>query len=227
MRGASAVKVEPTQFRGLYFDGRDVLTKNLAPGESVYGERLVARGGTEYRHWDPTRSKLAAYYRCGGSAFPFEEKSHVLYLGAASGTTASHVSDLCPSGTVYCVEFSPKPFRKLMELCGRRKNMFPILADATKPESYAQMVGKVDIVYQDIAQRDQARILLRNTNAFLRDRGTAFLIVKARSVDVGSAPSEVYKGELETLRNGGLKLMEMVALDRFEKDHAAIVVRKP
>jgi fibrillarin-like pre-rRNA processing protein len=221
------VKVEQTQFRGLYFDGRDVLTKNLVPGESVYGERLVAYGGVEFRHWNPTRSKLAAYYRCSGNVFPFEEGSRVLYLGAASGTTASHVSDLCPAGTVYCVEFSPKPFRKLMELCGRRKNMFPILADASMPEAYAHMVERADIVYQDIAQRDQARILLQNTDAFLRSGGTAFLMVKARSVDVGMAPSDVYKGELETLRSGGLKLLEMLALDRFEKDHAALVLTKP
>ena len=38
----------------------------------------------------------------------------MLYLGAASGTTVSHVSDVVgPEGMVYAVEFSHRPGRDL------------------------------------------------------------------------------------------------------------------
>ena len=49
---------------------------------------------TEYRAWNPFRSKLAAAIVGGIEHIHMKPGSKVLYLGAASGTTVSHVSDL-------------------------------------------------------------------------------------------------------------------------------------
>ena len=152
--------------KGVYWDGERMYTRNSAPGDSVYGERLTTSDEVEYREWMPNRSKLAAYVRLGGTAFPFMKGTRVLYLGAASGTTASHMADLCCEGTVYCVEFSPRSFRDLVSVCERRRNMVPILGDATKPSEYHFAVEHVDVVYQDIAQKNQASILMKNMREF-------------------------------------------------------------
>jgi len=100
--------IESSEFQGVFRGRGRLFTRNMVPRTSVYGERLVSEGGVEYREWVHTRSKLAAYLMLDGDAFPLSEDSSVLYLGAASGTTASHISDIVRSGTVYCVEFSPR-----------------------------------------------------------------------------------------------------------------------
>ncbi|HNU36633.1 MAG TPA: fibrillarin-like rRNA/tRNA 2'-O-methyltransferase, partial [Methanomassiliicoccales archaeon] len=115
--GEAKLRIEPTQFQGVFRSGDMVLTRNLAPGKRVYGERLFSQDGQEYREWSPDRSKLGAFIRKGGTAFPFRPDSHVLYLGASSGTTPSHVSDIVPQGRVYAVEISPRMFRDLVGVC--------------------------------------------------------------------------------------------------------------
>lgn len=91
--------------------------------------------------------------------FPIQgEDSRVLYLGASSGTTPSHISDIASSGLIYCVEFSPRMVRDLVELCRLRENMVPLLNDATKPREYMHMVEKVDVLYSDVAQPQQSEL---------------------------------------------------------------------
>ncbi|MGD9962612.1 MAG: fibrillarin-like rRNA/tRNA 2'-O-methyltransferase, partial [Thermoplasmata archaeon] len=118
----------------VYTTGRTLMTVNAARDRNVYGERLVEFGGVQYRSWDPMRSKLAALMLAGGRDLGLDRSSRVLYLGAASGTTASHVSDVASSGIVYCVEISPRSFRDLVGVCESRGNMIPIMADASRPE---------------------------------------------------------------------------------------------
>ena len=153
-------------FPGVYkIDGK-YATLNAVPGVKVYGENLVKNGGKEYRIWDPKRSKLGAALVKGLKTLTIKPGSAVLYLGSANGTTASHVSDIVgEKGRVYCVEFSPQSMRDLLLLCDERKNLYPILADARLPERYAE-VGKVDVVFEDVADREQTNILLRNIAAF-------------------------------------------------------------
>jgi fibrillarin-like pre-rRNA processing protein len=205
----------------VFTDGQNLFTENLTPGKAVYGERLVTVRGIEYREWDPHRSKLAALLLKGWKILPLGRTSQVLYLGAASGTTVSHVSDLCPEGTVYAVEFSRRVFQKLLDLAEERHNVIPILADASKPDGYAPTVGRVGFLYQDIAQRDQVDILERNLR-FLTSEGFGILFVKARSADVARKPEAVYRGAAAGLRRAGLHVLGTVPLDPFEKDHAAI-----
>jgi fibrillarin-like pre-rRNA processing protein len=200
-------------------------TLNLTPGRTVYGENLVKIDGKEYRVWDPFRSKLAAALIKGLKELPIKHGSKVLYLGAASGTTASHVSDLVGwEGLVYCVEFAARPMRDLLISCAERKNMIPLLADARHPETYRLFVGEVDVIYEDIAQPDQSDILLKNAEIYLKRGGYAMLALKARAVDVTSKPEEVYRKEREKLEQR-MEILDFRTLEPFEKDHAFFLLR--
>lgn len=210
---------------GVYTDGAWLFTRNLVPGKTVYGEGLVREGGAEYRKWDATRSKLAAYLKRGGTVWPFRPTSAVLYLGAGSGTTVSHVSDLCPEGNIVAVEISPRVFRDLVAVAETRPNVVPILADAAQPQTYRTHMTPVDVLYQDVAQRDQESIFLRNLE-FLRPEGVGFLLVKARSVDVAARPGDVYARIRDELVKNGLEVLDLRELDPFERDHAVLVVRR-
>ncbi|MEM0057934.1 MAG: fibrillarin-like rRNA/tRNA 2'-O-methyltransferase [Candidatus Bathyarchaeia archaeon] len=210
-------------------DGTERLaTRNLAPGRTVYGEKLVRFEGVEYRLWDPFRSKLAAAILKGIKAVPIKPEHQVLYLGAASGTTASHVSDIVgEKGHVYCVEFAARALRELVNnVCPYRLNMTPILEDARFPEKYAIFIrGKVDDIYCDIAQPEQAKILADNADLYLKEGGWIMLAVKAQSIDVTKEPSEVYRRELKVLENRGFIIEDVVHLEPYDKAHAMIVAR--
>ena len=222
---------EHERFAGVYWveleDGtRKLATVNLAPGAQVYGERLLKIQEIEYRLWDPHRSKLAAAILKGIKEAPISSGKKVLYLGAASGTTASHAADLVGiSGLVYCVEISSRPLRDLLVVCNRRTNMVPLLADARQPGSYCALVEKADVIYQDVAQPDQTDILLANVKAFLREGGHAVLALKARSIDVTKEPREIFNDEMEKLEDE-LEIIDAKILDPYEKDHAMLVLRK-
>ncbi|MEK6858186.1 MAG: fibrillarin-like rRNA/tRNA 2'-O-methyltransferase, partial [Nanoarchaeota archaeon] len=126
------------------------LTKNLVVGESVYGERIWQK---EYRVIEPMQSKLGALLAKtnGKVVLDVKKGSFVLYLGASTGTTVSHFSDIVGNeGGVFAVELSPRVMRDLVFLCDKRKNIAPILESANHPEEYADKVMKVDFLYQDV-----------------------------------------------------------------------------
>lgn len=216
------------KFEGIYKilrAGRDKLaTINLSPGNTVYGEETVRLNGIEYRLWDPFRSKLAAGILRGLSVVPIKPGTRVLYLGAASGTTASHVSDIVGAkGRIYAVEFAQRSFRDLVNnVCKNRSNITPIFADARLPQKYRSLISDVECVYCDIAQPDQARILIENAEAFLKSRGDFLIAVKARSIDVSEDPSKIFRHEAQLLQNKGYNVIETVRLDPFELDHSMI-----
>ena len=227
------VEVRPhPRFSGIYWavleDGTQRLaTENLAPGRSVYGEKLIRYGGVEYRLWDPFRSKLAAAILKGLENVPIKPGHRVLYLGAATGTTSSHVSDIVGGeGHVYCVEFAARPIRELVNnVCAYRPNMSPILADARFPERYAMLVEEVEDIYCDIAQPEQAKVLADNADLLLKEGGWIMLAIKAQSIDVTKEPSEVYRREINVLKDRGFEVYEAVHLEPYEKAHAMIVAK--
>ena len=196
-------------------------TVSSCPGKRVYGERLVRSSGMEMREWDPRRSKLGAYLSVGGTAFPFRADSSVLYLGASSGTTASHVADICSDGKVYCVEFAQRMFRDLVKTCEDRPQMIPILGDATKPQEYSVFAGSVDVVYQDVAQKRQADIICDNMDAFGATYG--MVAVKARSEDVTASPEKVFEEAEARIRERGFRILDARSLEPYEKAHEMIV----
>lgn len=219
----------PAVFQVTLEDGAQRLaTRNLVLGRNVYGERLVRFESVEYRVWDAFRSKLAAAILKGSTIVPIKPNHQVLYLGAASGTTASHVSDIIgEKGHVYCVEFASRSIRDLVEnVCAYRLNMSPIMEDARLPERYSMFIrGKVDDIYCDIAQPEQAKLLADNADLFLKNDGWIMLAVKSQSIDVTKEPSEVYRQEVKLLEKRGFRVEEVVNLEPYDKAHAMIVAQ--
>lgn len=226
---AADVKPHP-KFPNIYWITQEdgswrLATKNLVPRQRVYSERLISVKGVEYRVWDPFRSKLAAVILNGVTVVPIQPSHKVLYLGAASGTTASHVSDIVgENGHVYCVEFAARSMRELVSnVAVFRPNMTPLLEDARLPEKYTMLVEKVDDIYCDIAQPEQAKILADNADLFLKENGWAMLAVKSQSIDVTKKPAEVYRQEIDVLKRRGFSINEVVQLEPYDKAHAMIV----
>ena len=207
----------------LRLDGNTLLvTRNMTPGRTYYGEPTYQMDAAEYRSWNPTRSKLAAAIMKGIRYMPVRPGAKVLYLGAASGTTVSHVSDILgETGHVWGLDFAPRALRDLIDKVARyRTNVSPILGDANKPMEYSSLVPKVDAVFADVAQPNQAEIIVKNASIFLKRGGWAMLSIKSRSVDVKQKPRDVYDAQVEGLEGGGLKVRELIELDPYEKDHA-------
>jgi len=208
-------------------DKKQLATKNFDLGKTVYGEKLIQVEGIEYRTWDPRRSKLGAMVLKKFDVF-LKEDSTVLYLGAASGTTVSHVSDIVPDGAVYAVEFAPRSMRDLIGLASRRKNIIPILSDAGKPDIYAHIVEPVDLIFQDIAQPNQAEIAARNAARYLKTNGNLLLSIKARSVDTVANPKEVFKEEIKKLEQTFEPRFEILSardLMPFHEDHMGVLAK--
>jgi len=206
--------------------GRELLaTLNLTPGKSIYGEKLVSIDGKEFRVWDPFRSKLAAAILKGMDKTGIEEGSRVLYLGASTGTTVSHVSDIVGSrGVVFAVEVSQRVARELMEkVAMNRKNIVPIVEDARRPERYSLVYGKIDVVYCDIAQPDQTDIAILNTKRFLKESGRLILVVKARSINALKEPKDVIREEAEKVSRHGMKVTHVIDLNPYDRDHGMIL----
>lgn len=135
MRGGAKVVVIPHKFPGVFIakSKEDALvTKSLVPGESVYNEKRIpvtdenSGEKIEYRVWNAYRSKLAATILGGVDNFDIQPGARVLYLGAASGTTVSHVSDIVgPEGIVYAVEFSYRSGRDLVTMAQKKNQRRP------------------------------------------------------------------------------------------------------
>ena len=212
-------------FSGVFkIDGK-LATKNLTPGYTVYGERTMKIEGEEYRFWDPYRSKLGAAIMLGLKELPIESGDNILYLGAANGTTPSHMSDIVGSeGLVFCVEFAPRSMRDLIPVCEKKQNMLPILADARKPMDYRKYIDAAECLYEDVAQPDQDEILIKNARQFLKKGGCAMLAIKSQSVDVTKEPEEIYRRVLEKLGKH-FKILESYELSPFDKDHLFVVMR--
>ncbi len=220
------IKKEGTQrLRKIRLEGKDkFVTLNLVPGTNVYGETILTLEGKEYRIWDPFRSKLSAALLKGLNNLPIIEGSRILYLGTSTGTTASHISDIISDeGVIFAVENAPRVAREFIERVAiKRKNIIPIVEDARKPNLYPGIFTNVDIVYCDIAQRDQTEIAIMNCKKHLIKRGNILLIVKSRSIDANIDPESIFQQEASKLENEGFKIQQTIRLYPFDKDHAII-----
>jgi fibrillarin-like pre-rRNA processing protein len=205
-------------FDGVYRRGRSLFTRNTVPGHDVYGERLFQFQGAEFRHWEPRRSKLAAAILNGLRELPIKKDTCVLYLGAASGTTVSHVADIAESGKVYAMDMAPRVVRDLVFVAEKRRNIFPLLFNANLPQEYAPIVEQVDLIYQDIAAPNQADILIKNAKLFLKPRGRALIAIKSRSIDVSKKPKQVFAETEEKLKKS-FAVVQRIRLEPHERDH--------
>ena len=221
------MKVEEKFDNVFLIDGK-LATVNLTPGQRVYGEELVRANGKEYRLWDPYRSKPAAAIKRGLKIFPIKKGMSILYLGIASGTTASHFSDIINrtgTGVIYGVDISERVLRELIDVADERENIIPILADARMIERYENTIlEKVDVVYEDVASPDQIQIMIRNAQKFLKPQGFAMIAIKSQSIDVTKEPKETYKLCLSELEKH-FEILDKVELEPYEKAHMFVVMR--
>ncbi len=202
-------------------------SKNLVPGSKVYGEKLITFKGEEYREWDPYRSKLAAMILEKPSVDFLSSELKCLYLGASSGTTISHLSDIVYNGVIYGVEFAERSMRQLIQNTNNRKNIVPILGDANFPEKYANSVfTNIDLVYQDIAQPNQAQIAIANCSYYLKDKGTLILAIKSQSIDSIQKPEKIYVQEKKILEKAGYKISEIFNIHKYAANHIILIAHK-
>jgi rRNA 2'-O-methyltransferase fibrillarin len=231
-RGGAKVIIEPHRHEGVFIArGKEdlLVTKNLVPGESVYGEKRITIDGPdgqkdEYRVWNPFRSKLCAGIVGGIDHIHIAPGKKVLYLGASAGTTVSHVADIVgPEGCVYAVEFSHRSGRDLMNMAKKRANVVPIIEDARHPHKYRMLVPMVDVVFADVAQPDQARIVAINAHNFLKTGGYVVISIKANCIDSTVDAATVFAKEVKKMQEEKIKPLEQLTLEPYERDHALVV----
>jgi len=216
-------------FEGVFVEGKRLYTKNLNRGQRVYGERLISdekKPEIEYREWDPHRSKYGAALANGLKKSIFANGEKVLYLGSAEGTTCSHVSDIVgEKGLVYGVDVSEIAMMKFIELAEHRKNLLPILSNAEQPQEYTEFIeGKVDALFQDISQRNQAEIFVKNAH-FLKKNGLGALALKTKSISQSKKKADILAEEKKVLQKE-FEVIQVVDLEPFEKEHYLILVKK-
>lgn len=206
--------------------GRKIFTKSIIPGKNPFQEKLIKDGDEEYREFDPKRSKLAAAIIKGCTNAGIRKKDIVLYLGISHGYTASFISDMIgKEGIIFGIDPAPRVMRDLVFLAEERDNIIPILADANHPEEYINRICQADIVYQDIAQRNQEDIFIRNCKLYLKDGGYGLLAVKARSINIKKKSKEIFI-EIRKKLEKEFTVIDYKILEPFERDHCMIIIKK-
>jgi len=213
-------------FDGIFSEENKIYTKNLLPGKRVYGERLVKIDGAEYREWDAHRSKYCAALKSGLTKSIFFSGATVLYLGSAEGTTVSHVSDIVgEEGAIFCVDISEIAMKKLAALAEERQNLFPIISDAQITKNYEEYFEKkADTMFQDISQRNQADIFVRNA-PLLKKGAFGAIAIKTKSISQAKEKADVLSGEIKILEKE-FEILQVVNLEPFEKHHYLVLVKK-
>ncbi len=212
-------------YPNIWSKGKKIYTKNLVKGEKAYTEKFVETDIGEMREWDPSKSKLGAAIAKQIPETGIKKDSKVLYLGAASGTTVSHVSDIVEKGVVFGVEYSNKVVNDLLRTSKNRDNLCPILGDARNPEEYSGIVDTVDLVFQDVAQPDQTKIFRKNCEVFLKDKGTGILAIKSRSISSSESKKKIFE-EQEKKLSRNFDIVWKKDLEPFEKDHRIYLLKK-
>lgn len=220
--------ISPHNLKGIFIipgKNRRLCTKSLAPGPSEFDEFIIREGGDEFRVWDPSRSKLGAALVLGCRDPGIRPGDVVMYLGASHGYTPSFVSDIIgKEGIIFALDFAPRVVRDCVFLSLRRSNIAPIMGDAHHPERYMDRACQVDWLYQDVAQKDQVGIFLKNIKMFLKDGGYACLALKARSIDVAKKPREVF-AKVRAALDKEVTVLEAIELDPLQKGHCFFVVK--
>ncbi len=219
---SAAKGIRPAGIDNVYFIRVDdeellsTLTQFPEAGSITYDDKA-------YRPWSPATSKLASMI-VKGMRVPLGRYSTVLYLGAASGTTVTHVADIAIDGIVYAVEFAPRPARDLLKAVENRVNVVPIIADARRPEQYPPFIDKVDIIYQDVAQPGQADIAIANSNKYLKSSGTLIMAIKAKSISATEIVGDIFRRELKKLETN-FEILDKSSLEPFHHGHLAVIAK--
>lgn len=214
------------KFPRVFVQQKGKWTNYFVQGKKPYfGEKILKVGGEKYRQVDPERSKLFAAIAKGISQIGFKEDSSCLYLGASHGYTVSFLADMLPKGEIYALDFAPRVVRDLVFIAQERENIAPLMADANQTVQYKELVPEVDVVFMDIAQKNQLEIFSKNCDEFLVSGGFGLLALKARSVDVTKKPKDIFKTVRAELEQKYV-VVDYRELNPYEKDHAMFVVKK-
>ncbi len=170
-------------------------------------------------------SKLISAQK-NGLKIPIKKRDVVLYLGASHGVTAKVISQkVGPNGFIFCIDVSPRVMMKLVKVCEEYDNMAPLLYDANKPELYKKQITKVDVIYQDVAQKNQVEIFRKNVEMFLKKYGYAILVLKTKSIDVVKDKKEVLELALKELKEF-VEVVDYADLSPYHREHYFIICRK-
>ncbi|MFH1664205.1 MAG: fibrillarin-like rRNA/tRNA 2'-O-methyltransferase [archaeon] len=213
-------------FDGIYSDGRKIFTENAVKGKKVYGEKLISFKGKELREWNPFRSKLGAGIKKGVPS-PIKKEMKILYLGAAEGTTISHISDIIgEKGLIIGIDISARVMNKLVELSEERKNLIPYLVDANNTEETSKELKEIefDFLFQDISQKNQTDIFLNNARIFLKKGRKAMISIKARSISQKNS-KQILMEEKQKLEKEFI-VKQAVFLEPFQKEHLLVLCEK-
>lgn len=217
--------IKPHNIFNVFQENGKLFTRNISKGAS-FEERVKTQKNEQYRQWDPSRSKLAAMIKKGCQNIFIRENQTILYLGIAHGYTASFVSDMIGKrGYIFGIDPAPRVMRDCYFLAQKRKNIIPILEDANHPKNYLDKISQVDIVYQDIAQKNQAEIFIKNINFFLKEGGYGLLAVKAKSIDISKPSHHIFKQVREKI-DKHLTVVDFKTLEPYQKDHCMIICKK-
>lgn len=208
---------------GIFRENNAIYTETVSE-KSVYGEKFVEENGQKYRKWNPNRSKAGAAVM-KEIDLGIKPEDNILYLGAASGTTVSHFSDIVSKGFIFAVEYSETVIRDLLDVAEDRENIAPILGNARKPEEYADIVEKCDIVFQDISQSDQPEIFIKNCNKYLKEDGLGLLAVKAESISTSEKPEKIFSDVKKKIKED-FSILEETTLEPYEKNHLFLKLKK-
>lgn len=213
--------------KGVYLYKKKIFTKNLVPGKKVYNEKLLKKNGFEYREWNPFRSKLAAAIKKGLKHWPLNKDSNVLYLGAATGTTLSHLSDIAVNGALFGVDISGKTTQQFLQLCKQRENLLPLLEDANKPLKYKKYLEniKIDLLYQDISQKSQVEILLKNTELFVKKKEIIFFVLKGKSISSIKNVKKMFFEEEKKIKKF-FRILQRIDLKPYDKHHLFYALKR-
>ena len=105
----------------------------------------------------------------------------------------------------------------------KRTNVIPIIEDARHPHKYRMLVGMVDVIFADVAQPDQARIITLNAHLFLKNQGHIIISIKANCIDSTVDAATVFAREVKKLQEDKVKPQEQLTLEPYERDHAIVV----
>jgi fibrillarin-like pre-rRNA processing protein len=221
----SIILIQRIKMQNIIIDKKKICVKAVYDNHPDFDENIEKKHDGYYRSWDPRRSKLAAAMLKG--VMPKLDKNlDILYLGASHGYTCSYVSDIIgKGGLIYAIDFVPRVVRDLWFLCEKRKNMIPIMADASQPQTYFHRVGLCDFIFQDVAQRNQVDIFLKNLDMFVKPNGFGMLAIKSRSIDITRKPQAVFN-ECKNVIESKTKLIDFKLLSPFEKDHCIFYIQK-
>ena len=195
--------------------------------KSIYGEKIIFKENKFYRLWTPFRSKLSASLHRKLKSLNIKEDSIVLYIGCASGTTVSHISDIVTKGMIFAIDISPKEIMQIYFKLSKRNNVSPILADARNPAGYKNnLYGlKADVLIQDIACKDQVEILIKNSKEFLKKNGEIYFSLKTKSISQIKSSTKILEDVKQSLLTNFI-LLKSVNLRKYEDNHWLLHLRK-